>query len=60
MWRPIPADAVAKLRATLESAGVQFIPESGGGPGVRLRKQDDGRNVGPVGAQTRSCIQDNN
>lgn len=27
------------LRAALESAGVEFIAENGGGPGVRLRKQ---------------------
>ena len=27
-----------KLRAALESAGVEFIAENGGGPGVRLRK----------------------
>jgi transcriptional regulator with XRE-family HTH domain len=26
------------IRATLEEAGVEFIPENGGGPGVRLRK----------------------
>jgi transcriptional regulator with XRE-family HTH domain len=25
------------LRRALETAGVQFIPENGGGPGVRLR-----------------------
>ena len=25
------------LRRVLEAAGVQFIPENGGGPGVRLR-----------------------
>lgn len=29
---------VAAIRAALESAGVQFIAENGGGPGVRLRK----------------------
>lgn len=29
------ADAI---RAALESAGIQFIEENGGGPGVRLRK----------------------
>jgi transcriptional regulator with XRE-family HTH domain len=29
---------VAAIRAALESAGVEFIPENGGGPGVRLRK----------------------
>ena len=27
------------LRRVLEAAGVEFIPENGGGPGVRLRKQ---------------------
>ncbi|WP_313899112.1 hypothetical protein [Methylobacterium sp. E-041] len=26
-----------KMRATLEAAGVQFIPENGGGAGVRMR-----------------------
>jgi transcriptional regulator with XRE-family HTH domain len=30
---------VAALRRTLESAGVEFIDENGGGPGVRLRKR---------------------
>lgn len=29
---------VAALRAALASAGVEFIPENGGGAGVRLRK----------------------
>jgi transcriptional regulator with XRE-family HTH domain len=29
---------VDAIRATLEAAGVEFIPENGGGPGVRLRK----------------------
>ena len=28
-----------KLRRTLETAGVEFIEENGGGPGVRLRKR---------------------
>jgi predicted transcriptional regulator len=27
-----------KIQSTLESAGVEFIDENGGGPGVRLRK----------------------
>jgi transcriptional regulator with XRE-family HTH domain len=27
------------IRQALESAGVEFIDENGGGPGVRLRKQ---------------------
>jgi transcriptional regulator with XRE-family HTH domain len=29
--------AVAQVVLTLESAGVEFIAENGGGPGVRLR-----------------------
>ena len=29
---------IAAIRAVLEAAGVEFIPENGGGPGVRLRK----------------------
>jgi transcriptional regulator with XRE-family HTH domain len=29
---------VAAIRAALEAAGVEFIDENGGGPGVRLRK----------------------
>jgi transcriptional regulator with XRE-family HTH domain len=29
---------VADVRAALESAGVEFIAENGGGPGVRLNK----------------------
>ena len=35
----VSADAVTKLRAALETAGVEFIAENGGGPGVRLRKR---------------------
>jgi len=29
---------VQDIRAALESAGVQFIPQNGGGAGVRLKK----------------------
>ena len=29
---------IAELRNALEKAGVEFIEENGGGPGVRLRK----------------------
>ena len=29
---------LAAIRSALESAGVEFIAENGGGPGVRLRK----------------------
>ena len=32
------ANNVAAVRAALEAAGVEFIPENGGGAGVRLRK----------------------
>lgn len=32
------AATLMKIRAALESAGVEFIAENGGGPGVRLRK----------------------
>jgi hypothetical protein len=28
-----------KIRSALEKAGVDFIDENGGGPGVRLRKR---------------------
>jgi transcriptional regulator with XRE-family HTH domain len=34
---PIPSTLAAIQRA-MEDAGVQFIPENGGGAGVRLRK----------------------
>ena len=30
--------SVATIRRALEDAGVEFIDENGGGPGVRLRK----------------------
>jgi transcriptional regulator with XRE-family HTH domain len=29
---------VAAIRGALEGAGVEFIPQNGGGPGVRLRE----------------------
>ncbi|RYH12448.1 helix-turn-helix domain-containing protein [Tropicimonas sp. IMCC6043] len=35
---PASADSVAAIRAALEATGVEFIPENGGGPGVRLKK----------------------
>jgi transcriptional regulator with XRE-family HTH domain len=34
----VSKDAIARMQAALEAAGVIFIPENGGGPGVRLRK----------------------
>jgi transcriptional regulator with XRE-family HTH domain len=33
---PQPRTLIA-IRTALETAGVEFIPENGGGPGVRLR-----------------------
>jgi len=33
----IPANEKA-VRSTLEDAGIEFIPENGGGAGVRMRK----------------------
>jgi transcriptional regulator with XRE-family HTH domain len=35
------ADTSAKIIAALESAGVEFIAENGGGAGVRLRKRSE-------------------
>lgn len=31
-------DTLHKVKAALESAGVEFIPENGGGAGVRLKR----------------------
>ena len=30
---------IADIRRALEEAGIEFIPENGGGPGARLRKR---------------------
>jgi transcriptional regulator with XRE-family HTH domain len=35
---PLRERTVEAIRAALEAAGVEFIAENGGGPGVRLRK----------------------
>jgi transcriptional regulator with XRE-family HTH domain len=42
----IPADAVPRMRAALESAGVVFISKNGGGVGVRLRKGRESEYIG--------------
>jgi DNA-binding XRE family transcriptional regulator len=34
----VKQSTIEKVRAALEKAGVEFIEENGGGPGVRLRK----------------------
>jgi transcriptional regulator with XRE-family HTH domain len=36
---PVSDEARKKFRRALEAAGVEFIDENGGGPGVRLRKR---------------------
>ncbi len=38
--QPANASTLAAIRTTLEAAGVEFIEENGGGPGVRLRRID--------------------
>ena len=37
--RVVSVEAVDAIRAALERAGIVFIDENGGGPGVRLRKR---------------------
>jgi transcriptional regulator with XRE-family HTH domain len=39
MRRPVSDEAVAAIRDALERAGIAFIDENGGGPGLRLRKR---------------------
>ena len=39
MRRPVSDEAVAAIRSALERAGIDFIDENGGGPGVRLHKR---------------------
>jgi DNA-binding transcriptional regulator YiaG len=36
--REVSDDAVNAIRRALEAAGIEFIDENGGGPGVRLKK----------------------
>ena len=40
--RAVSAQAIAAIRAALELAGVEFIAENGGGPGVRLKRLNRG------------------
>ena len=37
--RPVSKQAIQTIRSALERAGIEFIDENGGGPGVRLRKR---------------------
>jgi hypothetical protein len=41
---PVNKTIIAAIERALESAGIEFIPENGGGPGVRLKV--DFRGVG--------------
>jgi transcriptional regulator with XRE-family HTH domain len=43
--QPVPAVMTA-IRGALEQAGIEFIPENGGGPGVRLTKRQHRRSRG--------------
>jgi transcriptional regulator with XRE-family HTH domain len=36
------------VRRALEAAGIEFIDENGGGPGVRLRKRTPGKSRKPA------------
>jgi transcriptional regulator with XRE-family HTH domain len=36
--RTVSEEAIRKMQEALENAGIQFIPENGGGPGVRLKR----------------------
>lgn len=35
----VASETQRKIRVVLEAEGIQFIPENGGGPGVRLAKK---------------------
>lgn len=37
--RQVAEPSVAAIRAALETAGIEFIPSNGGGPGVRLKSR---------------------
>jgi hypothetical protein len=37
--RQVSMEAIRAMQRALEQAGVEFIDENGGGPGVRLRKR---------------------
>lgn len=37
--QPANASTLSIIQAALEAAGIEFIPENGGGAGVRLQKQ---------------------
>lgn len=47
------ATTIRALQSALEAAGVQFIPENGGGAGVRLAKPTEGRQHGAAPQRTK-------
>jgi transcriptional regulator with XRE-family HTH domain len=55
---PLAAQArtVEALRSALEAAGVEFISENGGGPGVRLRKGKPG--AGAIASENLNASND--
>ena len=42
----LPAQAIRKIQAALEKAGVTFVPKNGGGVGVRLSKGAEAQYLG--------------
>jgi transcriptional regulator with XRE-family HTH domain len=44
--RTVSEEAIRKMQEALENAGIQFIPENGGGPGVRLKRSKDEKRKG--------------
>jgi transcriptional regulator with XRE-family HTH domain len=38
----LKGSTIATIRAAFEAAGIEFIAENGGGPGVRLARRSDG------------------
>ena len=47
--RQVSIEAVKRIREALKLAGVEFIDENGGGPGVRLRKRQQKKRVSTAG-----------
>ena len=46
------SDNLVRVRNALEAVGVEFIPENGGGPGVRLKKRAAVDGLKPTGPAT--------
>ncbi len=51
--QPYPR-TLAAIRAALEAAGIEFIEENGGGPGVRLRQPSTSHVADPQHPEMRS------